>query len=131
MKQANMLSALGRVSYTTHLALYPLIGGSLYFIKNTYSAKAKITNDEAFAKSMPKAKAVDPDDFNPFTIIPFHNNPELRYRYANYKMHNYLNKDTQMNEGDYTFRGFHDSYDHGNKMAYLYNWVSDFPRHNA
>ena len=126
-----MLSALGRVSYTTHLALYPIIGGSIWFIKAAYSASSEKAAAEAFEKSMPKAKAVDPDNFNPFSVIPFHNNPELRYRYANYKMHNYLNKDTQMNVADYTFRGFHDSYDHSNKKVHLYNWVSDFPRHNA
>ena len=126
-----MLSALGRVGYATHLALYPIIGGSIWFVKNTYSASAKAASDAAFEKSMPKAKAVDPDDFNPFSAIPFHNNPELRYRYANYRMHNYLNKDTQLNVENYTFRGFHDSYDHGNKKVHYYNWVSDYPRHNA
>ena len=131
MKQANMLSALGRVSYTTHMALYPILGGSLWFVYNAYSTKSAAAAKEAFEANMPKAKPVDPDNFNPFTAIPFHNNPELRYRYANYRMVNYLNKDTHINEKDYPFRGFHDSFDHGDKKRYLYNWVSDYPRHNA
>ncbi len=43
---------------------------------------------------MPKVKPVDPDNFNPFTPIPFHNNPELRYRYAGVRLHGYLDKNT-------------------------------------
>ena len=80
---------------------------------------------------MPKAKAVDPDNFNPFSAIPFHNNVELRYRYANNQMFNYLNVKTQMNTNDYVYKTFHDSYDHGNKRQHTYNWVSTVPSHNA
>ena len=40
---------------------------------------------------MPKARKVDPDVFNPFTPIPYHNNPELKYAFANIKMFNYTN----------------------------------------
>ena len=80
---------------------------------------------------MPVAKAVDPDNFNPFTAIPFHNNVEMRYRYANFQMHGYLDAKTQMSLKDYTYKGFHNSYDHGNKKEYTYNWVSTVPSHNA
>merc|ERR1711998_760946 len=59
---------------------------------------------------MPKAKPVDPDNFNPFSPIPFHNNPELRYRYADMRLHNYLDKKTHMNTADYAYKGFHDSF---------------------
>ena len=73
---------------------------------------------------MPKARAVDPDDFQPFSAIPFHNNTELRYRYADVKMYGYLDKKTQMNLANYPFKLFHNSYDHDNKKVYTYNWVS-------
>ena len=76
---------------------------------------------------MPKLKAVDPDDFNPFTPIPFHNNPENRYRFANMKMHNYLNPYTQINQKDFFFKNFHFSYDHDNEKQYVYQYVSMHP----
>ena len=68
-------------------------------------------------------KAVDPDCFNPFSAIPFHNNPELKYMYADTKMRGYLDAN-QMNVNDYWFKQYHNSFDHGNKKTYLYNWVS-------
>ena len=41
---------------------------------------------------MPKLIKVDPDLFNPFTPLPYHNNPELKYAFAHIKMHGYLNE---------------------------------------
>ena len=64
---------------------------------------------------MPKVKPVDPDNFNPFTPIPFHNNPELRYRYAGVRLHKYLDTKTQLNVNDTPYKAFHDSFDHNNK----------------
>jgi len=72
---------------------------------------------------MAKAKVVDPDYFNPFTPIPFHNNPELKYVFAEINMRKYLNEN-QINLKDYPYKNYHDSYDHGNKKAYMYNWTS-------
>ena len=66
---------------------------------------------------------MDPDLFNPFSAIPFHNNPEMKYIYADVKMHNYITKDHQ-NVGDYYYKGYHDSYDHSNARQHLYNWTS-------
>ena len=80
---------------------------------------------------MPKARPVDPDNFNPFSAIPFHNNVELRYRYANNQMHNYLDRRTQLNVNDYVYKSFHDSYDHSNRKQHTYNWVSMYPSHHA
>ena len=74
---ANALSMFGRMSYGAHLVLYPVLGGTAYFLGTTYKASADAAtaaNDEATA---PKAAKVDPDLFNPFTAIPFHNNKEM------------------------------------------------------
>ena len=61
---------------------------------------------------MPALNKVDPDDFNPFSAIPFHNNTELRYRYAETKMFGYVDKKTHINLKDYTYKSYHNSYDH-------------------
>ena len=127
----NLLSSLGRVSYSTHMMLYPLIGGSIYSLYSTYSESSAAANKELLEKTMPKAAKVDPDLFNPFSPIPFHNNIELKYRYADYKMHGYINPATHMNEKDYVFKGWTDSYDHSDKKKHLYNWVSMVPSHHA
>ena len=73
--------------------------------------------------AMAKAKVVDPDYFNPFTPIPFHNNPELKYVFADINMRKYVNEN-HINVKDYQWKNYHDSYDHGNKKTYLYNWTS-------
>ncbi len=72
---------------------------------------------------MPKARKVDPDLFSPFSPIPYHNNPELKYGFAHIRMHNKLNEN-QIDPKTYVWRGFHNSYDHDNKAAYTYNWTS-------
>ena len=72
---------------------------------------------------MPKAAKVDPDLFNPFSPIPYHNNPELKYGFAHIHMHGYMNEN-QLNTKTYVWKGFHNSYDHNNQGAYLYNWTS-------
>merc|ERR1712039_598422 len=127
-KAPNMLSALGRISYTGHLLLYPLIGGGSYFLYGTYKKATEETPEEHDAK-LPQAKEVDPDLFQPFSAIPYHNNLENHYRYADVKMHRFVGK-THTNVNTDPFRNFHDSYDHGNKKQHLYNWVSYVPSHN-
>lgn len=72
---------------------------------------------------MPKAKKVDPDLFNPFTPIPYHNNPELKYAFAHINLFGYINEN-QINTQTYAHKNYHNSYDHDNKNAYLYNWTS-------
>ena len=113
--RTNTLSALGRLSYSAHLALYPIIGGSLYSLYSSYSKSSAEAQKNYELESMPKLKAVDPDNFNPFTPIPFHNNPELRYRYAGVRLHKYLDTKTQLNVNDTPYKAFHDSFDHNNK----------------
>ena len=131
MTRLNALSAFGRMGYASHLALYPALFGSLYFTYSQYSASAARKTAIADEKAMPKAIAVDPDNFNPFSAIPFHNNPELRYRYAETKMHGYLDPKTQINPNDYTYKSFHFSYDHDSQKEYTYNWISMVPKHDA
>ena len=80
---------------------------------------------------MPKALPVDPDNFQPFSAIPFHNNPEMRYRYANTKMYGYVDTKTHMNTKDYTYKNFHDVYDHEDNKEYTWNWVSNVPSDDA
>ena len=74
---------------------------------------------------MPKQKPVDPDYFNPFTPIPFHNNPELKYAHAHIKMRNYINEH-HINKDDYPYKNYVNSYDHGNKKTYQWNWSDPY-----
>ena len=129
--KVNALSAFGRLSYGAHLALYPLLGGTAYFLGSTYSRNNAIKNEQKEIDSMPAYNPVDPDDFQPFSAVPFHNNQELRYRYANTKMFGYLDKNTHMNLKDYNYKSYHDVYDHGNNKQHLYNWVSLVPSQEA
>ena len=119
------------MGYASHLALYPALFGSVYLVVSSYTASSARKQAIADEKAMPKAQPVDPDNFNPFTAIPFHNNPELRYRYAETKMFGYLDPKTQINKNDYTYKLFHYSYDHDNEKTYTYNWVSMVPSHDA
>ena len=120
----NTLSALGRMSYSVHLTIYPtlafLIGYGIlpWYNKRQVVAKQKEQDDK------PLAAKVDPDLFNPFSPIPYHNNPELKYAFANVKMHNYLEKNTHINEEDYFWKAYHNSYDHNNTNGYMYSWIS-------
>ena len=127
----NALSMFGRMNYgATMVAQTVLIGGVgyIYHIRSAHNAKLQAKEDQ---ENLPPLKSVDPDLFNPFTAIPFHNNPELKYRYANMKMHGYLDPKTQLNVKDYAYKGFHNSYDHSDKNQHLYNWISVVPSHNA
>ena len=112
--KTNGLSALGRMSYAAHLGLYPVVGGTAFFLISNWSKHSAQKERQAAIDALPKDRAVDPDDFQPFSAVPFHNNTESRYRYADLKMHNYLRKDNQMNMKDYFFKGFYNSYDHDN-----------------
>ena len=76
---------------------------------------------------MPARIAADPDLFQPFSAIPWHNNKEAHYRYANTKLFGYLRSHDQQNIENYGFKGYHDSYDHGDKKVHWYNWTSAYP----
>jgi len=119
----NPLSILGRMGYMTHLLFYPAILGIYLFGVKPYLASKKLADQQKEWDAIPKAKKVDPDLFNPFSPIPYHNNPELKYVFAHINMHNYLNKN-HINPQDYAWKNFHNSYDHNNKATYTYNWTS-------
>ena len=72
---------------------------------------------------MPKLKKVDPDIFNPFSPVPYHNNPELKYVFAHINMHKHINEN-HINPETYVWKDYHKSYDHDHKNAYMYNWSS-------
>ena len=122
---------LGKMSYGAHLTLYPLIIGSGYFAYSSWSKSSAEKAKQAEIDGMPGLRPVDPDNFNPFTPVPFHNNPELRYRYAGIRMWNFLDKKTHLNVENYPYKQYHDVYDHTGAKKHLYNWVSLVPSHNA
>ena len=110
------------MSWGTHMLFYP----SCYLLYRFWwvprSKRVAEQTHKQLMDEMCKAKPVDPDYFNPFTPIPFHNNPELKYVYADINMKNYVNQN-HINVNDYYWKGFHNSFDHGNKKTYMYNWT--------
>jgi hypothetical protein len=109
--KANPLSLLGRVGWGVHFLVYPSIGlAYLYGVKPILAQRAAAQDERDWA-GMPKIKPVDPDIFNPFTPIPYHNNKELTYAFANVKMHNHINKN-HINPETYVWKDFHNSFDH-------------------
>ena len=121
--QTNALSAFGRVNYYVHALTYPLLVGAYVYGYSPWSKKQAELKDQKELDEMIKAKKMDPDLFNPFTPIPWHNNPELKYQFANINMRNYVDEH-HLNVDDYIWKSYHNSYDHGNNKTYLYNWTS-------
>jgi hypothetical protein len=91
MSRANPLSYLGRMSYGVHLLFYPTLLGIYILGVKPYLARKKIADEKKEWDSIPARVKVDPDLFNPFTPIPYHNNPELKYGFAHIDLHNYTN----------------------------------------
>ena len=123
MSRSNALSALGRMGWGTHFLFYPTAVAFYYGVYTPYAEGQERAAKEAEMEAMAKAKVVDPDTFNPFTPIPFHNNPELKYVFAETNMRKYVNEN-HINVQDYQWKNYNDSYDHGNKKTYKYNWTS-------
>ena len=122
-QKVNALSTFGRMSWGAHLFVYPALLGAYLFGVKPYMAESARKQEEQEWASMPKARKVDPDLFSPFSPIPYHNNPELKYGFAHIHMHNKLNEN-QIDPKTYVWRGFHNSYDHDNKATYAFNWTS-------
>ena len=123
MSRTNALSTFGRLGWGTHFLVYPTGLAVYYFGYLPYSERqAKAAKQEEFDKIC-AAKKVDPDYFNPFSPIPFHNNPELRYAHAEINLRHFVNQN-HINVDNYLWKGYSDSYDHGNKKTHLYNWTS-------
>ena len=123
MSRSNAMSALGRMGWGTHALIYPTALAFYFGVYQPYSERSAAAAKEKEYEAMAKAKPVDPDDFNPFSPIPFHNNRELRYVFAEVNMRKYVNEN-HINVQDYQWKSYHDSYDHGNQKTYLYNWSS-------
>ena len=121
--QANALSGFGRMGYYTHFSFYPLMAAAYFFGYKPYAAAGEEADKKAKWDELLKAKPVDPDLFNPFTPIPYHNNIELKYVFSHINMRNYVDKE-HLNVDDYIWKSFHDSYDHGNKKKHFYNWTN-------
>ena len=122
MPQANALSAIGRMSYTTHLLFYPGIWALWTYVIAPKRAADAVAAAKAEFDSLSKAKAVDPDLFSPFSVIPYHNIPELTYAFHGINMRNYVNH-AQINESNYVWKSYHNSFDHGSKQNYKWNWT--------
>ena len=119
----NALSTFGRMSWGTHLLIYPSLLVAYLFGVKPYMANSAKKQEESEWANMPKLRKIDPDLFNPFTPIPYHNNPELKYGFAHIHMHNKINSN-QIDTKTYVWKGYHNSYDHDNKESYVYNWTS-------
>ena len=128
--QANALSGFGRMGYYTHFSFYPLMAAAYFFGYKPYAAAGEEADKKAKWDELLKAKPVDPDLFNPFTPIPYHNNIELKYVFAHINMRNYVDKE-HLNVDDYIWKSFHDSYDHGNKKKHYYNWTNIWGRKDS
>ena len=126
--RTNALSALGRLGYGTTFLLYPGAFAYYHLVKKPQDKADALQSQRDDLDTQVADIPVDPDLFNPFSTIPFHNNPELKYMYSGVKMRGYID-DNQMNVKDYWYKSYHDSYDHGNKKQHLYNWVSVGVKH--
>ena len=122
--RSNALSVFGRMSHTAHMMFYPAAIGFYFYVVKPYNAKEaeKAKKDEW--DSMVERRAVDPDLFNPFTPLPFHNSIQSHYGLAKLNMRGHVNTSNHINEETYVWKNFHNSYDHGNKKTHLYNWTS-------
>ena len=121
--RANALSNLGRMSYTVHFLCYP--AGYLFYamVVAPWRVRSAEKGVQSERDAMPVEKKVDPDQFTPFSMIPYHNNKELKYAYQHLNMQGYVNNN-HINVKEYTWKGYHDAYDHEEKKAYTYDWVS-------
>ena len=123
MSRTNAMSTLGRMSWGVHALFYPTTLALYFGAWKPYTERSEKAAKEQEWEEMCKAKPVDPDHFNPFTPVPFSNNPELKYFFANVNMRSYLNKE-QISERDYMWKSYHNVYDHGNAKSYQWNWSS-------
>ena len=123
MSRSNALSALGRMSWGTHFLIYPTILGAYVGVYKPYAKEQEAATKRQEMEDMAKAKPVDPDYFNPFTPVPFHNNPELKYVFSDVNLRNYVDAN-HMNAKDYIWKSYFNSYDHGDKKTHLFNWSS-------
>ena len=110
------------MSYGAHALVYPgFLALWVWGVAPWREEQAKLAAQKEY-DDLCKAKVVDPDLFNPFTPVPYHNNPELKYVFAHINMRNYINEN-QINVKEYIWKNYHNSFDHGNQKTHIYNWV--------
>merc|ERR1719199_865488 len=111
-----MLSFLGRMSYSMHLLAYPGLAGFWMFVVQPTRKRWADEAKQAEWDAMSAARPVDPDTFNPFTPVPYHNNPELNYVFSHINMRNYVNQN-HVNKKDFIWASYHNSFDHVDKLT--------------
>ena len=121
----NILSYIGKANYIGVLAIYAGIGFAYFKFISPYLKKKKNEEEETFIKMLLAVPPVDMRTHNPFTPIPFHNNPELLFRYGDTNFHNYLNQNN-INVDNYLYSDYYFTNDKGDK-SYIYNWSSKNP----
>ena len=122
MPSVNSLSFLGRMGYWACAGFWPLAYFGVRYVAYPWKQNSDAAAQQAEFDALSAARKVDPDTFNPFTPVPYHNNPELNYAYAHIDMRNYVNKN-HINEKEYLWKNYNNSYDHGNKKTYQYNFT--------
>ena len=122
--RTNAMSSFGRMTWGMHMLLYPGLFAGYKFLWQPYSAENARKAEQKEWDDLTPAKAVDPDLFSPFTPVPFHNNPELKYVYHGIKMKDYVNEN-HINTQDYVWKNFHHSFDHEGKKTHTFNWTSN------
>merc|ERR1712070_1273016 len=122
--RSNALSMFGRMSHGMVTMTYPAFFAFVYFgAIPWYNNSCEVAKKEEW-DNMIKKKVVDPDLFQPFSPIPFHNSQQAHYGLAHISMLNYVDSSIHINTNDYVWKSFHDSYDHCNKKVHYYNWTS-------
>ena len=122
MQGANGLSMMGRMGYWAHMMVYPTMFVMWRHVYVPMTVESEKAAKKAEWDKLVPARKVDPDLFNPFSPVPYHNNPELPYVYSHINMRNYVNEN-HINPKEYVWKAYFDSYDHNNKRTYQYNWT--------
>ena len=116
----NALSSIGRLSFSAHLAVYPILIMA-YSLRKKHSAKKQAIKKEK-NKIVYEVAPQDPDLFNAFTAIPYHANKELKYSLMGIEMKGYLNKNS-LHPQTYEFRSFLDSFDFQGENDHYFDWT--------
>lgn len=121
----NILSYIGKLNYAGVLAVYVGLGFAYLKIVSPHLKKKKEEDEKDFIDMLLPVPSLDMRLHNPFTPIPFHNNPELLFRYGNTNFHNYLNHNN-INPQNYLYSEYYCTNQPGDN-SYIYNWEEKNP----